>query len=121
MKSITFDTPLQSSGKTFASVNMRFPTVGDEEDAQVMAVDLDRGGILLTAELCLFSLLTGIPYDDLRSMPSYEIKKFRKAYHEMNAPRPTARGTTRGNATAREKPRENPDDTDGNDTTVAPD
>lgn len=113
MKSITFDTPLQSSGKTFASVNMRFPTVGDEEDAQVMAVDLDRGGILLTAELCLFSLLTGIPYDDLRSMPSYEIKKFRRAYHEMNTPRPTAKG----NAKAREKPREKSDDSDGTDTT----
>lgn len=105
MKSITFDTPLQSNGKSFVSVNMRTPTIGDEEDAQVMAVDMDKGGVLLTVELCLFSILTGIMYDDLRTLPAYEVKKMRAAYHELNTPRPT----TRGNGKAREKPQEKPD------------
>ena len=108
MKSITLEKPLEVGGKRHCTLNMRPATIGDEEDAQVMAVDMGKGGVSMTMELCLFSIVAGVPYDDIRALPPYELRKLRAAYDELNAPpRPIARGK----AKPQEKPLENPDDT----------
>ena len=88
MKEIILNFPLKSGDQESSRLTMKKSTVGDEEDAQAMAVDLGRPFVALTAELCLFSILTGVPYDDLRSLSTVDYDLIRKAYNEVNRPAP---------------------------------
>ena len=89
MKEIHLDKPIRAAGKTLNTITVRPSTVGDEEDAQAMAVDMGRPFVALTAEMCLFSVLTEVSYDDLRALSTPDYEKLRKAYNEVNRARPT--------------------------------
>lgn len=97
MKPIEFDPPITVNGQKWASVTMRPSTMGDEEDAQVMALE-NASAAPLTQEMFLFSVLTGIPYDDMRAIPPYQYRILRAAYDELNKPRPTIPGDYRNGA-----------------------
>jgi hypothetical protein len=88
-KSITFDPPVNLGGRLVSSLEMRAPTIGDEEDAMSMAVDGGRGDVTLTGEICLFALLCGVLYEDLRTLRSADYAKIRKTYWELALARPT--------------------------------
>jgi len=88
MKDIFLDKPLKVGGAELAKLSVRASTVGDEEDAQAMAADMGRANVPLTAELYLFSVITGVAYDDLRLLSAVDYEKIRKAYREVNQPGP---------------------------------
>lgn len=80
--------PLTIGGKSWTTVDVRRPTVGDEEDAMDMAIKLGRGENRVTLELCLMSRLTSIPYDALRRMEAADYTAIRDAANSISA-RPT--------------------------------
>ncbi|MDR2891595.1 MAG: phage tail assembly protein [Deltaproteobacteria bacterium] len=86
---VTFATPARINGKMLNGCTLRLSTIGDEEDSQAMAVDLGRPLVPLTSEMCLFSALTGISYDDMRTLSLANYVRIRAAYREVNAMRPT--------------------------------
>jgi hypothetical protein len=96
MKEVILSKPIRSGDKMLTSLTVRASTVGDEEDAQVMAVDMGRPLAIMTSELCLFAVLTGVSYDDLRAVSSNDWDKLRKAYNEVNRVRPTQPDTGPG-------------------------
>ena len=85
---VVFDKALIVSGKEIREVVMSTPTIGVEEDAMDNAIAAGRSENPIAAEAFLYSALTGIPYDVLRTLPSYEYAKLRAAYDTVN--RPTA-------------------------------
>ncbi|MDL2279068.1 phage tail assembly protein [Desulfovibrio sp. OttesenSCG-928-G11] len=88
MERITLSAPLIVGGKPHPALSIRASTVGDEEDAQALAVNLGRPEVPLTTELCLFSIVTDVSYDDLRALPTSDYEKLRAAYKRVNRPRP---------------------------------
>ncbi|MDR2503770.1 MAG: phage tail assembly protein [Deltaproteobacteria bacterium] len=80
MKSIHFSSPLKIGGAARATLDMRDPCMGDEEDALSMAQDMGRGENALTVEMCLLSRLCGLRYEETRSMRSADYKRLREAY-----------------------------------------
>ena len=100
-ETVVFDKPVMVAGKPLEKVVMATPTIGVEEDAMDLAISLGRAKNPLTSEMCMFSKLTGIPYDALRTLPSYEMEKLRRAYDYVNAPLtapvPETPGTPAGN------------------------
>lgn len=88
-KEIKFDYPVNLSGVMRDCLSMRYPTAGDEEDGMTMAVDNGRGDVPISGELCIFSILCGVPYEDLRTLPSSQYRKLRLAYNQLLTARPT--------------------------------
>lgn len=88
---ITLDNPVAVGGKSLAALTMREPTMAEEEDAMAQAVDLGRGTVPLTTEMCMYGLLCGIPYDAVRSMKSTDYQKLRDAYQRFTRPTGTPR------------------------------
>lgn len=85
---IPLDAPLAVGGKSLAALTMREPTMAEEEDAMAQAVDLGRGMVPLTTEMCMYASLCNVPYDAVRSMKSVDYQKLRDAYQRFT--RPTA-------------------------------
>ena len=83
-RTVTLREPLTVGGKEMTEVVVTASTVGDEEDAMQMAVDMKRGSNPVTVELCLLSRVTRLPYDDARrdnSPASGVITPFKNLLH----------------------------------------
>lgn len=85
-KTIKLLEPVVVGGKERAEVTIRRSTVGDEEDAMDMAIRLKRPKNNVTVEVCMFSKLTKLPYDAIRSMCGQDYTALREALNELNAP-----------------------------------
>ncbi|CAK7034640.1 MAG: hypothetical protein DELT_00510 [Desulfovibrio sp.] len=86
---VKFSPSVTIGGKKYASINMKCPTIGDEEDAQDMAIALGKPFNPVTAEICTFAVLTGFGYDDIRTLPTWAYQLLRPAYDEAVKPHPT--------------------------------
>ena len=58
---------------------MRASTVGDEEDAMQLAVNMKRSTNPVTVEVSLLSIVTRLPYDAIRGMSGADYGKLRDA------------------------------------------
>lgn len=76
--------PIQVGGKEITEVTLRRATVGDEEDAMQQAVQLKRGKNPVTVEMCLFSKVTRLPYDAIRSLYGTDYAAIREAFNDLN-------------------------------------
>lgn len=85
-KTIKLLEPVVVGGKERAEVTIRRSTVGDEEDAMDMAIRLKRPKNNVTVEVCMFSKLTKLPYDAIRSMCGQDYTALREALNELNSP-----------------------------------
>lgn len=90
---IPLDAPVIVGGKPLAELTMKEPTMAEEEDSMAMAVDMGRGQVPLTNEMCMYSLLCSVPYDVIRTMTSADYAKLRDAYGAFV--RPTHPGRSR--------------------------
>lgn len=88
MKEKTIDLlePVTVGGVEMPQVSIRRSTVGDEEDAMEMAIRLKRPKNSVTVEVCMFSKLTKLPYDVVRSMCGQDYTALRDALSELNTP-----------------------------------
>lgn len=88
MKEKTIDLlePLIVGGTEMHQVTIRRSTVGDEEDAMEMAIRLKRPKNSVTVEVCMFSKLTKLPYDAVRSMCGQDYTALREALSALNTP-----------------------------------
>ena len=82
----TLSAPIIVQGKKTDILTLRRATLGDDEDAMDMAISFNRGNNPVTVELCTLSIVTGVPYDVLRTLdegdprgaqfpPPYEAEK----------------------------------------------
>ncbi|MDE6735577.1 MAG: phage tail assembly protein, partial [Desulfovibrio sp.] len=71
---------------------LRRSTVGDEEDAMQQAVQLKRGKNPVTVEVCLFSKVTRLPYDAIRSLYGADYAAIREAFKDLNGYTPRDEG-----------------------------
>lgn len=100
---IPLDNPVVVGGKPLADLTMKEPTMAEEEDSMAMAVDMGRGQVPLTNEMCMYSLLCSVPYDVIRTMTSADYAKLRDAYGRFT--RPTkARGRSGGTPKTNSEP-----------------
>lgn len=83
-KTVVLNEPLNVGGKTIAEVVVRASTVGDEEDAMQLAVDMKRGTNPVTVEVSLLSIVTRLPYDAIRGMRGADYGKLRDALNALN-------------------------------------
>lgn len=88
-RTVTLREPLTVGGKEMTEVVVNASTVGDEEDAMQMAVDMKRGSNPVTVELCLISRVTRLPYDILRGMNGADYTALREALNGVNGGEPT--------------------------------
>ena len=86
VEQVTLNEPLTIGGKTYTTIDVRRPCVGDEEVAMEQAISMGRGENRVTLEMCLFSILTGIPYDQLRGMDADDYTAIRKAADAVSRP-----------------------------------
>jgi len=86
VEQVTLKEPLTIGGQTFTTIDVRRPCVGDEEDAMEQAISMGRGENRVTLEICLFSILTSIPYDKLRGMDAEDYTAIRKAADAVSRP-----------------------------------
>lgn len=92
---ITLENPLRVKGADVSELIMKEPTMAEEEDSMALAVDMGRGNVPLTNEMCMYSLLCNVPYDAIRAMTSADYEKLRRAYNGFVRPtRRTARPGT---------------------------
>lgn len=84
--------PLTVGGKPLAELTMSEPTMAEEEDSMAMAVDMGRGQVPLTNEMCMYSLLCNVPYDAIRTMTSADYQQLREAYGRFTRPTKARRG-----------------------------
>lgn len=77
---ITLESPLRVRGADVFELEMKEPTMAEEEDAMALAVDMGRGQVSLTNEMCMYGLLCNVPYDAIRAMTSADYEKLRRAY-----------------------------------------
>lgn len=87
---VTLHEPLTIGGKTYTAIDVRRPCVGDEEDAMDQALAMGKGENRVTLELCLYSKITLIPYDVLRTMDADDYRSIRDAAVELARPMETA-------------------------------
>ena len=87
-RTVTLREPLTVGGKEMTEVIVNASTVGDEEDAMQMAVDMKRGSNPVTVELCLLSRVTRLPYDILRGMNGTDYTALREALNGVNGGEP---------------------------------
>ena len=83
-KSVVLNEPLNVGGKTIAEVVVRASTVGDEEDAMQLAVNMKRSTNPVTVEVSLLSIVTRLPYDAIRGMRGADYGQLRAALNELN-------------------------------------
>lgn len=83
-KVVTLQENLSVGGKPLAEVVVRASTVGDEEDAMQLAVNMKRGTNPVTVEVCLLSIVTRLPYDAIRGMNGADYGKLRDALNDLN-------------------------------------
>lgn len=93
---ITLDNPLRLKGGDVFELEMKEPTMAEEEDSMALAVDMGRGNVPLTNEMCMYSLLCNVPYESVRTMTSADYEKLRRAYNGFV--RPIGRAASRGNS-----------------------
>lgn len=86
VKQVVLREPLTIGGQRYTSIDVRRPCVGDEEDAMEQALAMGRGENRVTMELCLYSLLTQIPYDQLRTMDADDYRNIRDAVRDVSRP-----------------------------------
>ena len=87
-KIVKLQTPITIGGVEKTEVEVRASTIGDEEDALQEALRLKKGKNALTIEMCLFSKVSKIPYDVLRSMNRADYGAIRDAVNEVNGIEP---------------------------------
>lgn len=83
-KSIQLKEAIEVAGQSITEVEVRRPTVGDEEDAMETAIQMKKNRNPLSVEICLASRLTGIPYDKIRRMSGPDYAAIRSAINSMN-------------------------------------
>lgn len=83
-KVIILNEPLEVGGNLLNEIEMKRPTIGDEEDAMQIAIELKKGNNPLSVEMCLIGRLTKLPYDKIRMLHSKDYAQFRAALHELN-------------------------------------
>lgn len=83
-KTVVLNEPLNIGGKTIVEVVVRASTVGDEEDAMQLAVDMKRSTNPVTVEVSLLSIVTRLPYDAIRGMSGADYGKLRDALNALN-------------------------------------
>lgn len=93
---ITLDNPLRVGGADVFELEMKEPTMAEEEDSMALAVDMGRGNVPLTNEMCMYSLLCNVPYEAVRTMTSADYEKLRRAYNGFV--RPIGRAESRRNS-----------------------
>lgn len=81
---VTLREPVQTAGQEVTEVTLRRATVGDEEDAMQQAIQLKRGKNPVTVEMCLFSRVTRLPYDVIRTMNGVDYAALREAHNRLN-------------------------------------
>ena len=86
---VTLRELLTIGGKTYTTIDVRRPCVGDEEDAMDQALAMGKGENRVTLELCLYSKITLIPYDVLRAMDADDYRAIRDAAVELTRPMET--------------------------------
>lgn len=83
---IILDNPLRVGGADVSELEMKEPTMAEEEDSMALAVDMGRGNVPLTNEMCMYSLLCRVPYEAIRTMTSADYEKLRRAYNGFVRP-----------------------------------
>lgn len=83
-KTVVLNEPLNIGGKTIVEVVVRASTVGDEEDAMQLAVNMKRSTNPVTVEVSLLSIVTRLPYDAIRGMSGADYGKLRDALNALN-------------------------------------
>ena len=66
---ITLSKPIIVGKTTVEKVEIKPLTLGDNEDAMALAVQMGKADNQFTLALCLLSKATGISYDKLRALP----------------------------------------------------
>ena len=84
-KKITLSAPILVGGRELAEIEVRQTTIGDEEDALQMAINMKRGKNPMTVEMCQFAKATKLPFDALRGMKTGDYLKIRAALNELNS------------------------------------
>ena len=99
----TLSAPITVQGKKTDILTLRRATLGDDEDAMDMAISFNRGNNPVTVELCTLSIVTGVPYDVLRTLDEDDIGAIRAAHNSLRPTKPkkkeeaeTATATTQG-------------------------
>jgi len=85
---ITLQEGFIKNGQQIKEVEMQEKiTIGMEEQALDMCIMLGKQANILTAEMCSLSVATGLTYDDIRNLSSYDYQILRKNYNFFyNAP-----------------------------------
>ncbi len=83
---IALSRPLRLKTGEIFELEMKEPTMADEEDSMAMAVDMGRGQVPLTNEMCMYAMLCNVPYEAIRSMHSGDYEKLRVAYRDFVRP-----------------------------------
>ncbi len=79
---VTLHTGIKRNGAYIKELEMpEIITVGMEEDAFDMCLNLGKANNLLSAEICTLAVLTGSNYDEIRNLPIYDISMLREKYH----------------------------------------
>ncbi|WP_308771751.1 phage tail assembly protein [uncultured Bilophila sp.] len=99
----TLSAPIVVRGKQTETITLRRATLGDDEDAMDMAISLNRGTNPVTVELCTLSIVSGVPYDVLRTLDEDDIAALRAAHSSL---RPTKRKKGDGETEAATTPEE---------------
>ena len=79
----TLSAPIIVQGKKTDILTLRRATLGDDEDAMDMAISFNRGNNPVTVELCTLSIVTGVPYDVLRTLDEDDIGAIRGIEEEI--------------------------------------
>ena len=88
----TLSAPITVQGKKTDILTLRRATLGDDEDAMDMAISFNRGNNPVTVELCTLSIVTGVPYDVLRTLDEDDIGAIRAAHNSLRPTKPKKKG-----------------------------
>ena len=91
----TLSAPIIVQGKKTDILTLRRATLGDDEDAMDMAISFNRGNNPVTVELCRLSIVTGVPYDVLRTLDAAH-NSLRPTKPKKKEEAETATATTQG-------------------------
>ena len=83
---VVLSVPVDMKGEKVTEIEVRRPTVADEEDAMDMAIQMGKSENRITLEICSYAKVTGLKYDTIRSMDADDFVKIRAAYSRVVAP-----------------------------------
>ena len=83
-KKIILSEPLLVGGREITEIEVRQTTIGDEEDALQMAINMKRARNPMTTEMAQFSKATKLPFDAIRNLKTADYLKIRAALNELN-------------------------------------